>query len=118
MPEPSDEKLLAEAQYFQAQTAKLQKELAELNKPKRFWTFASEFTKIVGAVVLGVGGVLTAFTGYQLSEAKKEHIEAQIQRREIDLEKLEEVYATTQKEQENRLAIARDQLASIQTDLE
>jgi DNA repair exonuclease SbcCD ATPase subunit len=118
MPGPTDVKLLAEAKYFEAQTAKLQEELTELRKPKRFWSFAVESTKVFGAVVLGLGGVLTAFTGYQLSEAKKEHIEAQIEKREIDLQKLEQVYAATQKDQENRLATARAQLASIQTDLE
>jgi len=38
----------------------------------RVWAAFGEIAKIAGALVLGLGGVITAATGIQLAEAKKE----------------------------------------------
>lgn len=73
MASEADFKMKADVEFLQAQTEKIRAEIAKLQKDlKDRKTFFFEVIKVVGALVLGVGGTIAAFSGYQLSEVKKE----------------------------------------------
>jgi len=70
----------AEISLLQAQAEKIRAELATLNaerqsKKPKIGGFLIEFIKVFGALILGAGGVIAAYSGYQLSEVKKERYE-------------------------------------------
>jgi len=74
-----EQKFEAEIRQLTADTAKLDAQ----RKALRGWGHWSvELVKVVGAVILGLGGVITAFTGYQLAELRAE-------RKQQELEQLE-----------------------------
>jgi hypothetical protein len=82
----------AELEHLKAQTAR---ELAEVlraqaeHKRMSSWhAFALEAFKIIGAFVLGVGGVTAAISGYQSSEVKREKSELQVSKLQGEINSL------------------------------
>jgi len=107
-----EKKLLAEIENLRAQAEKAkadsEKTSAERAHLKRStWEWSLEAIKLLGAVILGVGGVMAAISGYQLSEAKKALTDLAIARDTTELAAL-----TSQKQS------ALDSLASITTQVD
>jgi DNA repair exonuclease SbcCD ATPase subunit len=84
---PSSSKETAEIALIQAQIAKLEHE----RRPAPLSAF-SEVIKVVGSLILGLGGVTAAVTGYQMSEIKTERAELALERKQADLAALEQQY--------------------------
>jgi hypothetical protein len=105
-------KLEAEIVNLQAQTAKIDAEEKNLRKSWREWIL--EATKIVGALVLGVGGITAAITGYQISEVKKERTDFEIVKEKAELEDLRLQKASTQQQ----LASIKAEVGGLQASLE
>jgi hypothetical protein len=113
------EKLAAEIELIQAQTRKVQ---AETKAPHRFMGF-SEAVKLIGSVILGLGGVTAAITGYQFAELKKDRIEFEMEVMRHESAEVSQLlvqkkadYAKTEadfKELETRLANVKAELASV-----
>lgn len=118
MNELEQKKLEAEIANLNAETAraiadanKVDDERASLRRSWRDWSI--EAIKVVSAVVLGVGGMTAAITGYQISEVKKERMDLEISRIHIELEELTRTKAAT----ETAVVQARQQLASLTTEV-
>lgn len=79
-------KVAAEANKLAAEARRLDAETAALSRS----TLAtiSEWTKIVGGIILGLGGVFAAITQYQLSEVKKENAALAVKLAEQDKERV------------------------------
>ncbi|HEV2839861.1 MAG TPA: acyl carrier protein [Chthoniobacterales bacterium] len=125
MTELEERKLQAEIDHIKAQTAKVD---AERKSSQRSWRhFVVEGVKVVGAVVIGVGGFMAAFTGYQLAEVKKEKTELANERLKRELAENDELLEISrQKKLELNRAVAaaqgqldttRQQLKELQTQL-
>ena len=87
-----DVKFRADVEYLQAQTDKIRTEITKLQKElndrsDKFRSFVIESVKVLGAVILGVGGTIAAFTGYQLSEVKKEKADLDLQQKSYEIER-------------------------------
>jgi DNA gyrase/topoisomerase IV subunit A len=118
MNELEQRKLEAEIANLNAETAramadakKADDERASLRRSWRDWSI--EAIKVVGAFVLGVGGMTAAITGYQISEVKKERMDLEISKIHTELEELTRTKAAT----EAAVAQARQQLASLTTEV-
>src|SRR5262245_53676097 len=119
MTELDQKRLEAEILNIQAQTAKAQAEAAKLELEKKNLTgswrdFTIEAVKVASAVILGLGGITAAITGYQLSEVRKEKAELEItkdtqQLRELDLQR---------KSAQEDLKTINSQLDGLRVDLE
>lgn len=105
-------KLEAEIANLQAQTAKIDEERRSLSKSWRDWL--PETIKVVGALVLGAGGVTAAITGYQMSEVKKERTDFEIVRAKSELDDLNKQKASTQEQ----IASIKTQFNALQATLE
>jgi DNA repair exonuclease SbcCD ATPase subunit len=116
--DPTEAKLAAEAAYFEAQTAKIHKELEPPPKLPQIRKTLLETLALFGSLIVGVGGFVTAFTGYQLAEAKKERMEAEITKRQVDLDQLERTYEIAQSQQQSNLTQAQKQLNELKEQLE
>lgn len=119
MGELEDRRLQAEIANFEAQAAYAQAEAARLSADaasrQRLWRdWFVEVVKVVGAIVLGAGGLVAAFTGYQLSELKKERTDLEIVKARDQLAALNEERATTDK----AVSAAQQQLASIRSEMD
>lgn len=85
MDELEQRKLEAEIASIQAQTSKAAAETAKLeadrttSKRSLGHTF-TESLKVFGALIVGAGGVMTAVTGYQLAEIRKEKMELSMEK--------------------------------------
>ena len=77
----------AEIELIQAQIAKLEHD----RRPTPVASFL-DVVKVVGSLILGLGGVTAAVTGYQMSEIKTERAELALERKQADLAELEEQY--------------------------
>jgi hypothetical protein len=86
-PSPQDAKLTAEAAKFVAEARKVEAETAALNRSTL--STVSEWIKIVGGIILGLGGVVAAVTQYQLSEVKKENAELAVRFAEQNRDRVE-----------------------------
>lgn len=84
---PSTSKETAEIELIQAQIAKLEYE----RRPTPLAAL-SDVIKVVGSLILGLGGVTAAVTGYQMSEIKTERAELALERKQADLVELEAQY--------------------------
>lgn len=124
MPTESQAKIDADILLVHAQTEKLRAELAAINaerqsKNPKFGGFLIESIKVIGALILGAGGVIAAFSGYQLSEVKKERYELDARKalEEANRTKLEVATLNSErnKAQESFNAIS-SQLAATQTE--
>ena len=71
-------KVEAEVAYLQAQASKLQAEEKKLGRTRGAWVV--DGVKVIGALILGAGGVIATFTGYQLTELRKERMQLEIDR--------------------------------------
>jgi hypothetical protein len=105
-------KLEAEIANLRAQAAKTDAERSNLKKSWRDWV--PETIKVVGALVLGAGGVTAAITGYQMSEVKKERMDFEIVKAKSELDDLNKQKVSTQEQ----LASIKLQFNVLQTDLE
>ena len=84
---PGSSKEAAEIALIQAQIAKLEHE----QRPAPLAAF-SEVIKVVGSLILVLGGVTAAVTGYQMSEIKTERAELALDQKQADLAALEQQY--------------------------
>jgi DNA repair exonuclease SbcCD ATPase subunit len=112
MTELDQKKLEAEITNLEAQTAKIDAERYSFTRSWRDWVL--EATKLVGALVLGAGGITAAITGYQLSEVKKERTDFETAQAQAKLDELNLKKASTQEQLDS---INRD-LKVLQTSLE
>jgi len=105
-------KLEAEIANLEAEAAKADAERGNLRRSWRDWVL--EITKLVGALVLGAGGITTAITGYQRSQLKKERTDFETLKVQAALKGLKE-----QKESAlNDLAAINAQIRELETSLE
>jgi chromosome segregation ATPase len=118
MPNPTEAKLAAEAAYFEAQTTKIHKELQPPPKSSQLRKTLIETLALLSSLIFGVGGFVTAVTGYQLTEARKERVEAEITKRQADLDQLERTYQAAHSQQELNLAQAQRELNQLKGELE
>lgn len=92
MTDEADVKLKADVEFLHAQTEKIRAEIQKMQKEigdrsDRLRSFLIESVKVVGAIVLGAGGAIAAFSGYQLSEVKRERTELEIEKKVALVEK-------------------------------
>ncbi len=137
----SDEadKALAELRLLAAQTDKALAETAALHRAAetertRLAKLAIEGIKVFGAIVIGIGGVVAGYSGYQLSEAKKERFELDARVAEAKLQEARKKTRAMQAEldatnaaleakrktsatMDIQLALARASLDKLQSDL-
>lgn len=83
----SPSKEAAEIALIEAQIAKL-----ELERRPAPLAALSDVIKVVGSLILGLGGVTAAVTGYQITEIKTERAELALERKQADLGALEAQY--------------------------
>jgi chromosome segregation ATPase len=83
----SSNKEAAEIDLIRAEIAKLERE----SRPAPFAAL-TDVIKVVGSLILGLGGVTAAVTGYQMSEIKKERTELAFEKKQAELEALEAQY--------------------------
>jgi hypothetical protein len=112
MSELDQKKIEAEIVNLQAQTAKIDTERTSLKKSWRDWVL--EAIKVVGALVLGAGGITAAITGYQLSEVKKERTDLEITKSQARLDELKAQKDATQQQ----LTSIKAEIEALQTSLE
>lgn len=112
MSELDQKKLEAEIVNLQAQTAKIDTEKDNLRKSWRDWIV--ETIKVVGALVLGAGGITAAITGYQISEVKKERTDFEVIKAKAELDDLNLQKVSTQQQ----LASIKAEVEALQTSLE
>lgn len=122
----SQAKLEADIQLVQAETEKIRAEIAKMEREcevrkSKLGEFIIEGIKVFGALVLGAGGVIAAYSGYQLSEVKKERLE-------LEATKVQEQLAQTtlelntvvsnRKKAKKILAAMTSQLAATRSELD
>jgi len=110
-------KLAAEVELLRAQIKKTDKEA----KPGGLLAGLSEVAKVVGAVILGLGGTMAAITGYQSAELRKEKMELDMQKTAGELEKAQTLLTNTQAEYARTLTefqTLQAQLGSLKRDLD
>lgn len=112
MSELDQRKLEAEISNLQSQTAKIDAEKEGLRKTWHGWFL--EVIKVVGALILGVGGITAAITGYQLSEVKKERTDFETLQERKQLDELKQQKVATQQD----LASIKAELEGLQSTLE
>ena len=118
MEELEQNKTEAEIAYLRAQAAKLDADRA-LARP-RLGGSITELVKIIGALIIGAGGVVAAFTGYQLTEVKKERMQLEIDGLERKVkEQNEQLLEGTRRKTDLDTAVstAQQQLEAAQTQL-
>lgn len=106
---PSTSKEAAEIALIHAQIAKLEHE----RRPAPL-TAISDVIKVVGSLILGLGGVTAAITGYQISEIKTERAELALDKKQADLDALEQQHRL-RKQDFDRLGV---ELAELNRSLE
>lgn len=104
-------KLQAEIAYLQAQASKLQSEEKKLGKTRGQWVV--DGVKVIGALILGAGGVIATFTGYQLTELRKERMQLEIDRQGQQLDEARHRKADL----DNALKVAQLQFEKTKADL-
>jgi chromosome segregation ATPase len=85
---PPTSKEQAETELIRAQIAKLERE----GQPSPFSIRLVEVIKVVGSLILGLGGVTAAITGYQMSEIKNARLELEYAQKQAQLEGLNVQY--------------------------
>ncbi|TLD69312.1 hypothetical protein FEM03_18240 [Phragmitibacter flavus] len=116
--ELEEEKLRAETRLIDAQTEKLKKEVAPRDTLTRLGSGILEFVKITGALVLGFGGIATAITGYQLTEAKKERLDAEILKKQVDLDKVSQTLVARETEQKQNAEAIQQTLVALKSQIQ
>src|SRR5262245_40755967 len=93
-------KLEAEISHIQAQMAKATAEAAKADtdikaaqKSLGYWLV--EGTKVLGALIIGAGGIMAAITGYQLADIKKEKTELAIEKLKKEVQETSQLLETT-----------------------
>jgi hypothetical protein len=110
-------KLAAEVELLRAQIKKTDRDA----KPSGVLASLSEIGKVVGAVILGLGGTMAAITGYQSAELRKEKMELDMQKIASELEKAQTLLNNTQTEYARTLTefqTLQGQLAALKRDLD
>lgn len=106
--DPQEEKLRAETRLVEAQITKLQQEISPAKPHQSLGTRLMDFFKVTGALVIGFGGVATAVTGYQLTEAKKVLLDAQITKTEhLIAERTKQLAALEQQQKKNAESVQK-----------
>jgi chromosome segregation ATPase len=82
----------AELDLLRAQIEKLDREA----QPPPVLVTVTDLVKILGAMILGAGGVTAAITGYQASEVKKERMELAFEKKQGELRALDEQFRQRQ----------------------
>jgi hypothetical protein len=126
MPMESQAKLEADIQLVQAETEKIRAEIAKMERESevrksKIGEFIIEGIKVFGALVLGAGGVIAAYSGYQLSEVKKERLELEATKAQERLTQttLElDTVISNRKKAEKSLAAMTSQLAATRSELD
>jgi hypothetical protein len=126
MDELPQRKLEAEIASIQAQTSKAAAETAKLQAEQKtaqrtFGGFFVESLKVFGALIVGAGGVMTAITGYQLAEIRKEKMELSMEKLSKELRlKTDELETAMDKKKGVDAATdaAQQQLVTTQTELD
>ncbi|MFZ5505554.1 MAG: hypothetical protein ACOY7P_08700 [Pseudomonadota bacterium] len=135
----STDKALAELRLLAAQTDKALAETAALHRAAetertRLGKLVIEGIKVFGAIVIGIGGAVAGYSGYQLSEAKKERYELDAREAQGKLQDAQEKTRATQAEldaasaslkakreaaatMDIQLALARAALDKLQSDI-
>lgn len=91
-PNMSDRREQAEIDKTRAETRKLELEAAELERGRRF-AGLTEGVKLVGGVVLGLGGLLAAWTQYEVAELRAATAKSELAAAAVELAKAEEAKA-------------------------
>lgn len=106
----SQAKLEADIKLVETETEKIRAEIVKIEKEcegkkSKIGNVLIEGIKVFGAVVIGLGGVIASYNGYQLSEIKKERSEFAIEKNKKEADDAKAEAAKAQSELEKLEAI-------------